>query len=63
VSSPEKAEKQVQTAIRVPASWLVRLDKIAERLSQPGMRVTRAEALRVATARGIVELEAETKKR
>jgi predicted DNA-binding protein len=58
----DKKEQQVQTAIRVPASWLGRLDKIAERLSQPGMRVTRAEVLRIAAARGILELESEKKR-
>ncbi len=59
----EPDSESVQTAIRTPKSWLDRLDKIAERLSQPGMRVTRTEALRLATYRGIVELEAEGKKR
>jgi len=53
----DKQEQQVQTAIRVPESWLGRLDKIVERMSQPGMKVTRTEALRIAVHRGLVELE------
>jgi predicted DNA-binding protein len=59
----DKQDQQIQTAIRVPESWLDRLDKIAERMSRPGMRVTRAEALRMAAHRGIEALEAEGKKR
>jgi hypothetical protein len=59
----DKKEHQVQIAIRVPESWLSRLDKIAEKMSQPGMRVTRTEVLRLAAHRGFVELEAENKRR
>ena len=59
----EKEEEQVQTAIRIPESWFGRLDKIAERLSQPGLPVKRTEALRLAIARGMAELETEGKKR
>ena len=53
----------VQTAIRVPMSWLVRLDKIAEQRSQPGHIITRSVAMRVAMHRGIETIEAEVKKR
>jgi predicted DNA-binding protein len=56
-------EGQVQTAIRLPPSLLARLDKLAERMSQPGMAVTRAEVLRLATFRGVAELEAEKKRK
>ena len=59
----EKQEQTVQTAIRVPESWLTRLDKVAENMSQPGMRVTRTEVLRLAAYRGLEALEAEKKKR
>ena len=57
----DKQEIQVQTAIRVPESLLDRVDKLAEQLSQPGMRVTRAEVLRLAAYRGVEQLEAERK--
>ena len=56
-------ENTIQTAVRVPESWLERLDKIAEKLSQPGAALTRAEALRVALYRGIEQIENEGKKR
>jgi len=59
----EKQENQVQTAVRIPESWLERLDGLADRLSQPGMRVTRAEALRLAAHRGLVAYETEGKKK
>lgn len=48
-----------QVAVRVPTSWLTRADKIAESMSQPGMRVTRTEVLQLATYRGVDQLETE----
>jgi hypothetical protein len=59
----DKPEQQTQTVIRYPDSLLERADKLAERMSEPGMRVTRTEVLRLATFRGIAEIEAERKKR
>ncbi len=59
----DKQEEQVQTAIRVPESMLGRLDRLAEKMSQPGLRVTRSEAHRLALYRGLALLEAESKKR
>ena len=38
-----------------------RLEVVATKLSQPGIRVTRSDAFRVAATRGIVELEKELK--
>lgn len=58
-----KQEQQVQTAIRFPESFLDRVDKLATRMSEPGMRVTRVEVLRLAAFKGVAELEAERKKR
>ena len=58
-----KQESLIQTAIRLPKSFLVRLDKLAEQMSQPGMPVTRAEALRIAAFKGVEELEEKRKKR
>jgi predicted DNA-binding protein len=57
----DKTEVQVQTAIRLPRSLLTRLDKMAERMSRPGMPVTRAEVLRLAAHKGVDLLEAELK--
>jgi predicted DNA-binding protein len=59
----DKQDQQVQTAIRLPESVLSRADKLAERLSQPGMTVTRTEVLRLALHKGLAELESERKKK
>lgn len=55
----QKEEAQVQTAIRLPAEMLERVDKIAERMSQQGLRVRRAEVIRLTIHKGISVLEAE----
>jgi predicted DNA-binding protein len=53
-----KTDQQIQTAVRLPESYLERLDKLAERMSQAGLnRVTRAEAHRFALLEGIKKLE------
>jgi predicted DNA-binding protein len=59
----KQEESQIQTAVRLPASWVERIDKLAESMSQPGRPATRAGALRSALYRGLVELEKESKKR
>ena len=59
----DKQESHTQIAIRVPDSWLERIDKIAEQASRPGVRITRTGALRDALYRGIEAIEAERKKR
>ena len=56
-------DKQTQTAIRLPDSLLERIDRLAGRMSKPGLRVTRAEALRRIAFLGADALEAELKKR
>lgn len=53
----DKQEVQVQTAIRLPESLLARIDKVAEHMSEPGKRFTRAEVLRLAAFRGVEQLE------
>lgn len=40
----KQEENQVQTAVRMPESWLDRIDKLAENLSEPGRPATRAGA-------------------
>lgn len=59
----DKQDPQVQTAIRLSESLLSRVDKLAVRMSQPGLRVTRAEVLRLAAFRGVATLETEGKKK
>lgn len=56
-------QELTQIAMRVTDALLERSDKIAERMSEPGMRVTRTEVLRLALHRGIAVLEVEKKKR
>lgn len=53
--------EMMPTVIRHPKSWLGRFDKIAERMSQPGLRVTRVGVLRLAIHQGLDQLEAEGK--
>jgi predicted DNA-binding protein len=59
----KQEENQIQTAVRLPESWIERIDKLAESMSEPGRPATRAGALRSALYRGIVEIEKENKKR
>lgn len=54
-----RTERTIQTAVRFPASWLPRLERIAERLSSPGIDVSQAAAIRAAMSRGLDALEAE----
>ena len=56
-------ETWTQIAIRLPDTFLERLDKLAEKLSQPGLSVTRVEALRVAAHKGLEQFESEKKKK
>jgi predicted DNA-binding protein len=59
----DKEETQIQTAIRIPESLLERIDKVAERMSQPGTQITRADVHRQAIYGGLEVLEKELKKR
>ena len=61
--STERESHDVQVAIRLPQAWLERLDKLAEKMSQPGIQLTRTELHRAALYRGIEQLESEGKKR
>ena len=59
----DKQEQQIQTTIRFSESFISRLDKLAERMSEPGKRFTRIEVLRIVAHRGLEQVEAERKKR
>ena len=61
--STERESNDVQVAIRLSSSWLERRDKLAERMSQPGIKLTRTDLHRAALHRGIEVLESEGKKR
>jgi predicted DNA-binding protein len=49
----------LQTAVRLPQATVQRVDDLAKKMSQPGLNVSRSEALRVALHRGLDALEAE----
>ena len=55
---PESEAGHLQTAVRLPHATVQRIDDLAERMSQPGLNVSRSEALRVALHRGLDALEA-----
>ena len=55
----KRDEKQIQTAIRLPESFVNRLDRFALNMSEPGKRFTRSEVLRLAAFRGLEQLELE----
>jgi hypothetical protein len=57
------SELGVATAVRYSKSFVKELDRIAERISEPGKRFTRVEVLRMASYRGLEQLEAEKRKR
>ncbi len=60
-SMPRPPSDTVQISARVPTSWLEQFDAVAKRLSRPGLEVTRADAYRIALARGLDELREELK--
>jgi predicted DNA-binding protein len=51
----------IQISFRLPPDWLKRLDAVAEGLSRPGLELARADAIRMAIAKGLEDLEAELK--
>lgn len=55
--------EMIQTVVRLSKSFIKRLDKLAEQMSQPGLRVTRTGLLRYAVNVGVAKFEAELKKR
>lgn len=58
-----KRTNPAMISIRLDPTLLQRMDKIADRMSQPGMRVTRTEVFRLAAFKGVEQLESEQKKR
>ena len=53
-----KKGSTIQIALRVPADWIARTDRLTSLLSQPGMEATRTDVFRSAIARGLSDLEA-----
>jgi hypothetical protein len=54
-----RAADVAQLTFRFPASWLKRIDALAQKLTIPGNEVTRATVLRAIVLRGLQELERE----
>lgn len=52
----------VQLSIRVPKDWPARAERIAEKLSVPGITCTRMDALRAALEIGFKSLEKRKKR-
>ncbi len=61
--APNGSADQLQTAVRLSHETVERIDRLAERISQPGLTVTRSEALRLAILRGLDVLEAEQRRK
>lgn len=60
------SENTFQVTFKIPDAWVKMADAIAAEMSQPGVTMTRTDALRAALARGLESLRAEhkpTKKR
>ena len=62
-AAPKSDGELVMISIRVPQGLLARVDKIAEELSEPGLTITRGEALRRTVYVGTEALEKTGKKK
>jgi hypothetical protein len=58
-----KEENLIQTAVRVSEAALECADRLAEAMSQPGLRLTRTDILRMAIYRGIDQLDTEHRRK
>lgn len=59
---PPKKEKEpagAQCAVRLENEVIARLDKLAAKLSRPGLQLTRADAIRICLAEALPRLERE----
>ena len=56
-----QSENTFQVAFKIPQSWIDMADEIAEAMSQPGLTITRTDALRAALARGLESMRADHK--
>lgn len=57
----DESSSTVQITIRVPRDWPARAEKIADKLSRPGIPCTRMDALRAALEIGFKNLERKKK--
>ena len=56
-AAKKSPEKMTPVAVRLPKSFLDRLDKVAQARSLPGMRMNRTDILRLAAFQGLDEIE------
>jgi predicted DNA-binding protein len=61
-SEPDEETGQLNTALRLSTSVVERIDAVAARNSQPGLTVSRSEAMRLAIVRGLDILDRERRK-
>jgi predicted DNA-binding protein len=54
----ESEPETLQTAVRLPRAAVERVKKLAKRMSQPGVTISRSEAIRVALIAGLDALDA-----
>jgi hypothetical protein len=54
-----KTENTTQLAVRIPETWLSRLDGLIPWLAKPGVAATRTDAIRAVMARGLDAYEEE----
>lgn len=58
MAQDHEPDSETATAmVRLPKTWLRRLDMFAERMSQPGVKVTRSKVIRQAVYLGLIEME------
>lgn len=55
--TPRITGKTEQLAVRVEHDTIARIDGLADRLSAPGLKLTRADVVRMALAEGVTVLE------
>ncbi len=54
-----KGPNDAQLTFNLPGEWVDELDRLAEKMSRPGISVTRTDVLRLAVRTGIDHLSAE----
>lgn len=55
----KKEGEKVQIGVRLDEALIARLDKVASKLSRPGLAVTRTDAVRIALLTGLEAIEKE----
>jgi hypothetical protein len=56
---PRAAQDLTQVTIKIPSDWVEEFDALAEVMAQPGTKMTRTDAMRIALHRGLESLRVE----